>query len=116
MLILFCSTEAITLLPYVEYFINYKHISEVLCINKDKPVLSCNGKCYLNDQLLLAQENENEEEELPLVKVERFSIIPFGIQQNTILIPLSYSLEQNGLYQFANKEWNISPPNPPPKC
>lgn len=38
--------------PIVEYTINYKYIVEVLCENKDKPELSCNGKCYLAKQLV----------------------------------------------------------------
>ncbi len=37
--------------PFVEYAINYDYISKVLCINKDKPKLQCNGKCQLMKKL-----------------------------------------------------------------
>ncbi|MPS72615.1 MAG: hypothetical protein E2590_05615 [Chryseobacterium sp.] len=38
-------------LPLVEYVVNYDYISDVLCINKKKPELHCNGKCYLGKEL-----------------------------------------------------------------
>lgn len=47
-------------LPYAEYVLNYDYISEVLCINKDKPKLECNGKCYLMQSLA-----EEAEKQLP---------------------------------------------------
>lgn len=37
--------------PLIEYATNYDYITKVLCINKDKPKLNCNGKCYLMQQL-----------------------------------------------------------------
>ena len=39
------------LIPLVEYAVNYDYISAVLCINKSKPELHCNGKCYLSKEL-----------------------------------------------------------------
>ena len=45
--------------PVGEYIMNYDYIVNVLCENKDKPELECNGKCYLMQ--LLAQESEQNE-------------------------------------------------------
>ncbi|MBI9071807.1 MAG: hypothetical protein JEY94_09425 [Melioribacteraceae bacterium] len=42
--------------PYIEYLVNYEYISKVLCINKDKPEMKCNGKCHLKKLL-----NKNSE-------------------------------------------------------
>lgn len=39
------------LIPLIEYAVNYDYISTVLCINKSKPDLHCNGKCYLSKEL-----------------------------------------------------------------
>lgn len=39
------------LIPLMEYAVNYNYISTVLCINKSKPELHCNGKCYLSKEL-----------------------------------------------------------------
>lgn len=46
------------LLPIVDYFQNYDYIVNVLCENKEKPLINCNGKCYLSK--LLAEEAEDE--------------------------------------------------------
>ena len=45
--------------PLLEYIINYDYIAEVLCINKNKPRLKCNGKCYLMRQLKKQQDSKN---------------------------------------------------------
>lgn len=39
------------LCPIAEYIMNYDYIVNVLCENKDKPKLNCDGKCYLAKQL-----------------------------------------------------------------
>lgn len=44
--------------PVFDYIVNYEYISKELCINKDKPVLKCNGKCHLMKELAKASENE----------------------------------------------------------
>ena len=36
---------------YIGFKLNQTYIAEVLCINKDKPEMGCNGKCHLNKQL-----------------------------------------------------------------
>lgn len=45
-------------MPVVDYFQNYDYIVNVLCENKEKPMLECNGKCYLSK--LLAEEADDE--------------------------------------------------------
>lgn len=42
----------------IEYAVNYDYISQVLCINKDKPALKCNGKCHLMKELAKAADEE----------------------------------------------------------
>lgn len=45
-------------IPVVEYVVNYEYISKVLCINKAKPKLKCNGKCHLMKELAKTSETE----------------------------------------------------------
>lgn len=45
-------------IPVFQYAFDYKYISEVLCINKEKPELHCNGKCHLMKELAKASESE----------------------------------------------------------
>lgn len=47
------------LMPLAEYAVNYTYISEVLCINKNKPELHCNGKCYLGKELAKANDSDS---------------------------------------------------------
>jgi len=44
--------------PVIEYAVNYDYISNVLCENKAKPMMHCNGKCHLMKELAKASENE----------------------------------------------------------
>ena len=44
--------------PVIDYVVNYKYISTVLCENKDKPALKCCGKCHLKKELATASEGE----------------------------------------------------------
>ena len=37
--------------PVVDYVVNYDYIVNVLCENKDKPEMECNGKCHLGKEL-----------------------------------------------------------------
>ena len=45
-------------LPIVEYVVNYEYISKVLCVNKETPIMGCDGKCYLMSQLAKSAEDE----------------------------------------------------------
>lgn len=39
------------LIPIFIYHANYNFIVKNECVNRDKPWMHCNGKCYLNKQL-----------------------------------------------------------------
>ncbi len=45
-------------LPVIDYVVNYEYISTVLCENKAKPKMQCNGKCHLMKELAKTSENE----------------------------------------------------------
>ena len=57
--------------PFVEYAINYDYISKVLCINKDKPELECNGKCQLMKKL---EKQQEEDYKLLRITIEDYPI------------------------------------------
>mgnify|MGYP004100902343 CR=1 FL=1 len=46
----------------VSYFVNQTEIIELFCINKEKPMLQCDGKCHLATQLAQV---ENDTEDAP---------------------------------------------------
>ena len=115
-LIVFCFAEIRPLLPYLDYFVNYEYISEVLCINKEKPMSTCNGKCYLSQQLKEAQQTEKQDKKIPTVEQERIPMIVYNSELPKLLIIVSEAKKYFQFYQFLIKDLSISPPTPPPKC
>jgi hypothetical protein len=61
---------------YAYYTINKDMITQKLCVNKSKPQLHCNGKCYLSKQLKKAAENEKKQSQSLLEKDEIISTHP----------------------------------------
>jgi hypothetical protein len=60
--------------PYLEYYSNRDFFAEVLCINKAKPELKCNGKCILMQKLKQATQQESDPISLPSLKFENYPI------------------------------------------
>ena len=54
-------------LPILEYLVNYNYIVSELCKNRNKPILSCNGKCYLEKQVeqQLNHDRSSKETDMP---------------------------------------------------
>jgi len=59
-LILYVIALARPLAPLFEYQVNRDFFAEVLCINKSKPELNCNGNCALTKKLQQSHENETQ--------------------------------------------------------
>lgn len=73
--------------PLAEYIVNYDYIVENLCENRARPMLNCNGKCYLAKKL--AEESGGEEKNPFNSELSKFEtpIINWMGEQH---IPLSY--------------------------
>ncbi len=115
-LIIFCFAEIRPLLPFLDYYVNYKYISDVLCINKDKPMSTCNGKCYLNKQLQKSQESEKNDKGIPTFRQERIPMIMSDYELPKFVTINTTSKKRIFLYAFSIKDLAITPPTPPPKC
>ncbi len=50
---------------FINFTMNQDFIAKVLCINKKKPMLSCNGKCFLAQKLKKAEEKEEKQSPTP---------------------------------------------------
>lgn len=44
----------------INYLVNTSEITELFCINKEKPQLECNGKCFLATQLIDVEKDKTE--------------------------------------------------------
>lgn len=73
--------------PVVEYVVNYDYIANVLCENKGKPEMQCNGKCHLSKEL--AKEMGNEDKN------------PFSGKASKIEIPQIIISERISEFQFS---------------
>ncbi len=82
--------------PVAEYIVNYDYIANVLCENKDKPQLNCDGKCYLAKQLAKETEDDGKNPfEQRRISVEQVQPICFEA-----LLGLDFSL----VFCFSKKE------------
>lgn len=61
-LVVYLLTTFRFLAPVVHYQLDYTYISQVLCLNRDKPELQCAGKCQLRREL--GQLNQHQKEAL----------------------------------------------------
>jgi len=65
---------------FIDFLYNQEYIQEFLCINREKPKLSCNGKCYLMQQL---EETKNEQEkEFPQILQTKLDFIINDFREN----------------------------------
>jgi len=93
-------------MPLANYLINQDYIAEFLCINKDKPDLECNGKCYLAEQLKEA--SAEKEKNLPAIAMEEYpiGIIAFTVFETTLgseTIPeVNFHYTNNYTFSYQN--------------
>jgi hypothetical protein len=55
------------IVPIIDYLVNYDYIAEQLCENRNKPILACNGKCYVAKEI---------EKTLPITPIDNKSRVP----------------------------------------
>lgn len=71
-----------TYIIQVDFMLNRSYIAKNLCVNRDKPMVHCNGKCYLAKKL---KEQDKQDKQAPASKTEKFDIVPFFIPRPFIL-------------------------------
>jgi hypothetical protein len=103
------------MLPVVEYVVNYEYISKVLCENKSKPKMNCNGKCHLMKEMAKASENEKPISDKKIVTQE-FEILFFeeiqSFQINTYFLNIESTLnaKYNNQYFHLSNDLIFHPP------
>jgi hypothetical protein len=60
-LIIIAATSFNKVVVLADYMLNKKYIATVLCENKAKPMMHCNGKCHLRKQLQKEEEQQKKE-------------------------------------------------------
>jgi hypothetical protein len=68
--------------------LNKEYIAKVLCINRDKPELACEGKCHLRQQLQQHQDATPAESERPERELREITPLPAS-EAMSLTIPRS---------------------------
>lgn len=98
--------------PVFQYALNYEYISEVLCINKEKPEMHCNGKCHLMKELAKASENEkpisdkkSQHSEIEILFIEELQSFDFSLtfdldshKNNSVYSNLYYHINSHQIF------------------
>lgn len=103
------------LFPLVEYAVNYDYISKTLCINKEKPIMACNGKCYLMSELTKSFDAEKPISD----KKDNIKSIEISFFQDFKPYKFSFSKKNqnqkhsyySNLYSFLKETCLLHPPN-----
>lgn len=101
-------------LPVFEYVVNQDYIAEYLCVNKDKPMLNCNGKCYLSK--MLQEEQDEKKQNLPSINMKEY---PIGFVDILFCDFTPQTLENDQLPEFTSskpRQFTASVFRPPIIC
>ncbi len=101
--------------PVLNYAWNYAYISTVLCENKDKPQMHCNGKCYLAKQVKKSSEQNSKQNSY--VNLKNSNDVNSHIVYSTSLIiasPVGKLFSTRNLAGLFLSPSDI--PSPPPKA
>ncbi len=104
-------------MPYIGYQINKAYIARVLCVNRDKPQLHCDGKCYLDKQLKKANDLPDRDEQIPAPRID-LDKLPTALI-NYQVFNLSNTQTKKiyfSKYHFSLSEFRMEIPTPPPKA
>lgn len=53
------------MVQYVAFKLNQDSISALFCVNKDKPEMKCDGKCYLKKSIQAAEKEDKQSKPVP---------------------------------------------------
>lgn len=99
----------------VTYFeLNRDYIAKVLCINREKPVSSCHGQCFLSRNLDLANEATTDEGTVP-AGTQKVDFPVFLVTGKYDLIPIYAQPERgNSRYLLSTSTAHLITPFRPP--
>lgn len=102
--------------PVVDYIVNYEYITTVLCENKAKPMMHCNGKCHLMKELAKAAENEKPVSPDKKNAAQESEVLFFEEINSFKIVTASFELKNqtnsyySNLYSYLNSTLVFQPP------
>ncbi|WP_298549044.1 hypothetical protein [uncultured Aquimarina sp.] len=102
----FAIRPAIEISNVLYYQLNIDTIIEKYCVNKERPKLNCNGKCYLMTQMKMSKTtSETNKTNSLTVIVEAF--IPLFFEDNTVHIDNNLNFSTNRKSNWKPKHLRI---------
>jgi hypothetical protein len=92
----------------IAFHVNNGYIVQKLCVNRDKPKLKCGGKCQLQKQFEIADNQSSEQNYPNPVSVKKIQEISYFLPIRS----LSWSLEDFSLAQICGFYWFSVSPEP----
>lgn len=86
------------LIPIITYHLNYNFIVKNVCINRDKPWMHCNGKCYLHKQLEDVFEGNQKHPQNLSMRDFKFSEFTEQINDFSLACPVIISQKPSAVY------------------
>lgn len=90
-------------LLYLDFEIRRDYIVKNLCINRNRPQMHCNGKCYLAKKMAALEEQEKRQAERDYISQILDHVLDY---QNQVAIPPQISYKVHSLLSFNY----VSPP------
>jgi hypothetical protein len=88
--------------PVIEYVVNYEYISKVLCENKAKPMMHCNGKCHLMKEMAKAAENDKPASSDKKGYTPVFELLFFQEIKTFSIVSVSFLDKENNSNTYSN--------------
>jgi hypothetical protein len=86
---------------FIDFKLNQDYISKVLCINRDKPELECDGQCILMKKMKSTQDSDQPEQ----TQGAKSHLLEIFSELTALFQPLSFSIGQKQFYTF--NEWMV---------
>ena len=116
-LYLFCFSTLQSVIPYFEYILNYQYIAKVLCVNKEKVKLNCNGKCHLKKQLskTVSDSTTKNQNRIPTIKYDKRFLISLKLEPSLLFKKRRGIKPMISYFEHLKQKNHSKHPTPPPQ-
>lgn len=101
---LMLSASSKDLIQYAAFMLNQDYIRAVFCINKDKPEMKCDGKCYLKKTL---ETSKDEKQSRALPPPDEKSLVVY-FESTCALSTACLSLKPKPLFNYIESVSSLS--------
>lgn len=97
---------------WLRYELNVEEITELFCVNKDKPALMCNGKCYVKGELIDI-DIFPQTPQAPITEVSYLPAIKLFVVQESVFVASILIEILDSSREVNTSSWSSEIPEPP---